>query len=408
MTSRKWLMPYPPARSLEDAAFGEGLAPNRIFRLLLPVWQVDVQATITDGEPYELIDRYLERGIAEAGLGTAAELSRFFALDEPLVLGAIRFLYAIGHVVEGRDGRLALTELGRASHRDRVSYRRPRQDRRKMYFDAFESAPFTRGYYDAGTVSFLKHGDLGARPAGRSGENFVLLSSTHGFRREALTELVRRTDRDRFNLPIRIDNPESLGEECVHLPLYVVRASERGNRIRYLAYSQASDEHDPELSALCQRRAEIAGVIENEIQDDSADWRAERASEWLRRQDLEGHRAQLLADGTWRVRLPPEAFAPNGPVALDKLGSFTVLKTDLLHIWCEDESTRELAHLERVGGCFGNRGRLPGGEIESRISRLARQLQVKQDTVPATQNLASERGRERLATQLAEYQRTKE
>ena len=49
-----------------------------IFALLLPVWRVDVQATVTDAEDYALIDRYLERGIASAGLDTRRSLASFW------------------------------------------------------------------------------------------------------------------------------------------------------------------------------------------------------------------------------------------------------------------------------------------------------------------------------------------
>ncbi len=70
------LIRYPEERALEDAAFAHGLAPTRIFALLLPVWRVEVKATVTDAEDYALIDRYLERGIASAGLNSAGRFSR--------------------------------------------------------------------------------------------------------------------------------------------------------------------------------------------------------------------------------------------------------------------------------------------------------------------------------------------
>jgi hypothetical protein len=50
------LIRYSEPRALEDAAFAHGLAPTHIFALLLPVWRVEVQATITDAEDYALID----------------------------------------------------------------------------------------------------------------------------------------------------------------------------------------------------------------------------------------------------------------------------------------------------------------------------------------------------------------
>jgi hypothetical protein len=70
-----------------------------------------VRATVTEGEDYELIDRYLERAIAETRLDTIADLARFLALDEVIVDRAMRFLTAIEHV-RGTGGRFALTELG--------------------------------------------------------------------------------------------------------------------------------------------------------------------------------------------------------------------------------------------------------------------------------------------------------
>ncbi|MFJ7212797.1 hypothetical protein [Amycolatopsis sp. NPDC098790] len=48
-------MPYPEERALEDAAYGHGLTPVRVFAVLLPVWRVEVLTT--DGRPYALTDR---------------------------------------------------------------------------------------------------------------------------------------------------------------------------------------------------------------------------------------------------------------------------------------------------------------------------------------------------------------
>jgi hypothetical protein len=45
------LIRYPEERAVEDAAFGLGLTPTRLCRMLLPVWRADVRATIYDSEP---------------------------------------------------------------------------------------------------------------------------------------------------------------------------------------------------------------------------------------------------------------------------------------------------------------------------------------------------------------------
>lgn len=228
---KKNLMPYTVERALEDVVFGLGMEPTRFSRLLLPVWEVEVRSTTTDGRPYELIDRYLERGMAEGRLSTVAELARFFALDLALVDRAVRFLVAIEHV-SVCDGVLALTELGLRSQRDQVSYRVTREDRRKLYFDGFGSRPLSRRYYDSGAVTFLTGHELTEQ---RTGPRFLRLAALSGFRRTALAELAAQRDRDYYNLPARIDQPESLGEECVFLPLYVFRAVDSSGEARLLA-----------------------------------------------------------------------------------------------------------------------------------------------------------------------------
>jgi hypothetical protein len=80
-----------------------------------------VKATVTDAEDYALIDRYLERGIASAGLNSAAALAGFLGLDEVVVDRALRFLAGIGHVAFAGD-RVTLTELGKPSVRDEKRY----------------------------------------------------------------------------------------------------------------------------------------------------------------------------------------------------------------------------------------------------------------------------------------------
>ena len=63
MSDGQRLMPFPPERVLEDAAVERGLRPTRLHPLLLPVWRVEIRATVTEGEDFHLIDRFLERGL---------------------------------------------------------------------------------------------------------------------------------------------------------------------------------------------------------------------------------------------------------------------------------------------------------------------------------------------------------
>jgi len=170
------LIPYPEQRAVEDVAFAQQAVPTRIFAFLMPVWRVQIKATVTEGEPYDLIDWYLERGIAEGRLRTAGELAEFFALDPVLVDRALRFLRAIGHVTVSGE-HLALTDLGDRSVREKVRYFVTRQDRRTLYFDAFASRPLTRPYYDPRAVTLLEPEAADGIARGRDWPRFTPLFS---------------------------------------------------------------------------------------------------------------------------------------------------------------------------------------------------------------------------------------
>src|SRR5260370_12527691 len=100
-----------------------------------------------------------------------------------------------------------------------------------MSCDALGSRPLTCRYYDSRVVAFYSL-DAAVRAASpREWPKFRLLISHTGFRREALTVLARLDERTLYNLPEGIDAPESLGEECVFLPVYVVRGIVRDRRV---------------------------------------------------------------------------------------------------------------------------------------------------------------------------------
>lgn len=399
MSARTRLIPYPEERALEDAAYARGVVPTRIFAVLLPVWCVEVKATVTEGEPYELIDRYLERGIAAAGLDTVADLARFFALDEILVDRALRFLTAIGHVTDS-GGRLTLTELGHRSVHDQVRYVITREDRRKMYFDAFGSRPLTRRYYDTRTVTFLSGEALEAVLARRDGPRFQMLCCTRGFRREALTELACHPDRDHYNLPERIDGPESLGEEYVYLPLYIVRAVQQGGQVRHLAYTQVGSEADPDVTTLCEQTPEVVGVCESEERAARSHADQTWVTEWLRKRNLDGRGPVRLDDDTWRVTLPGASFDTTGPLSISKLGSFVIVGNDFFHVWCEDERVRRRALLERIDSYLSSRVRIDRTDTDQRITQIARQLDLGAIDVGTLHRMAVKAGKHGLAAQL--------
>lgn len=388
---------YSEARALEDVTLWQGAVPTRIFAILLPLWRVEIRATVTQGEDYALIDRFLERGIALAGLDTPVALADFLGLDEIVVDRALRFLAAIGHLA-AQDGRLALTDLGQRSVRDDKRYLVTRQDRRVLYFDAFESRPLTSPYYDA-AVTLLSPGQAQEVTAG-GWPRFRPLASTHGFRPEALAELARHSERQRFNLPERLDEPEVLGAaEHAFLPMYLVRAIESDQQVRLLAYTQAGDSADLDVSAMCERTPEISWLIQTE--DASAPDFPENAARWLEGLKLGSYRPERMPGGTWRATLPRSAFGPGAALSLVTVGSFVVRGRDILHVWCDDVGVRRRTLLERVDFYLSYRARPDRAGTEARVSQLARLLDLGTVGLPELRQMAIAEGKGGLAAQLA-------
>jgi hypothetical protein len=396
--NRTQLFSFPEQRVLEDAAFARDVVPTRIFALLLPVWSVTVQADITEAEDYELIDRFLARGIAEGDLTTTAELADFYALDPELVDRALRALAAIGHVTHG-SGRWTLTGLGLRSVRDRKRYIVTRGDRRKLYFTAFGSQPLTRPYYDTRKVTLVTAGDV---PEIRSanGPRFHTLMTTRGLDGNALDALAANPQRDRFNMPDRVEGLRRLGsDELVYLPVYVVRARTPQGRKRYLAYGQASAEADPDLSDVIERSPEVIAVLEAEMTAIRHDEELERVRAWLRKQGLgEQPLERVSSDDLLRVCLPANRFGGNG-LSLNRVGSFVVQANSLFQLWCDDEAVRRLALLSRIDTILARRSKVDRVVVDL-IERLARQLELGRLSLSDVRDEAAANKRHALAAQL--------
>lgn len=392
------LISYPEQRALEDVAYSLGLQPTRILTVLLPIWRVEVRATVTEGEDYELIDRYIERAIAETGIDTVAGLSWFLALDEVIVHRTMSFLATIEHV-RYSDGRFTLTELGIRSVRDRKSYRTTRNDRRHLYFDAFGSRPLTRPYYDARAVTFIERDELSTVLAEHK-ERVFALANTPAFRPNALADLVNAPDRDSFNLPERIDIVESTPAEYVYLPLYVVRAVRAGHPPRHVAYSQVSRESDPYLTSMCEQTPEIVSACTYEWAPDQENERT-RITTWLRKQGLAAGSPVRTAEGGWRVTLPAAAFGRGGGLNLSLLGTYVMLGNVFFLAWCADESARKRAMAERVKAYLNARPYSDRDRLIALIDRISRQLDLGTVTIGTLRRWANEFGHSDLAGHLA-------
>jgi hypothetical protein len=395
VSRRDRLIGYPQTRALEDTAYGHDMAPTRVFAVLLPVWSVAFTATVTDGEPYGLIDRFLCRGIDEAGLDTPGELAAFLSLERPLVDKALRTLEETGQLTRTR-GRLALTEVGRASVRDGVRHVTRVRTRRRMYVDAYGSRPLPAECQDRGAVAYLSTADAADLPS--DGPRFHLLAHHRPLRREALTSLAEDRDRARFGLPRRVTDVAGVSEGLVYLPLYVVRALDGDGAVRYLAYSRAGSEASPELSAICQRTDEIRGVLETEEVDGRAERDETRAREWLRGREIRSGRVARLPGGSWRVTVPAAAF--DDTLVITMLGSYVAVGSGFFQVWCTDRRARQRALAERVGAIVGSRPRIDRAEADEVVGRIARQLELGPMDTAGLRKVAARVGRQALADQL--------
>jgi hypothetical protein len=392
---------YARERAIEHARHELGLAPTRIFACLLPVWRVEIQATVTQGRPYELIDRFLEEAIATAGLDTAHALAEFFSLEEILVDRALRFLARIDHLVE-RGGRYRLTDLGRRSVQEGKRFERKKGDRRVLYFEALTSQPLAREYYDTKTVSIVESFELQRFTRPEKGVRFHPVGPADGLRAGALQALATRHDRDRFNLPGGVEDLVALGaDRQVYLPLYVIRAEPRGGgRPRYLAYSQIGSKHDPELSAVCERHAFLAGRLEQMEAQGISGVDHKRIAEWLDGKGLDSRAPVERVRGVWRVNVPEKAFGGRSQLATAKIGQYAVSRETILQLWCGSPHARTRALLERTAAYLAAARSPKTDKVEERVAQFRQQLELDPIGLDRLANLAAESKHHHLAEQL--------
>jgi hypothetical protein len=397
------LIKYPEERAIEDAAFGHGLTPTRLCRLLLPVWRVEVQATICDSEPYDLIDRYLELAIARGRLGSEQELAEFYGLDMAVAGNAARFLESIGHMSRDMGGQFVLSDIGLRSVREGKRYTRALEDRRLLYFDGFACRPLTRPFYDDRSVTFLGTARLAEVLAEPAWDVFTPVTRIPEvpFGPQALAALAQlpAAERDRFNLPEQVVSPTLVASERVYLPAYLVRAADQGGPVRYLAYTQASQEADAEWSQVCAAAVEVATLIENEYQAARDEGEVNAARRWVERR-FTGWFDVRWRDGTLVAALPAAAFAGEDSLEPRRIGSFIRMDNWYFRLWCDDEVMRHRALLDLAEVYLSARAKITADQSAGRLDRFCRQVAIGPMSAAEIAHLARNSGRQSLAAQL--------
>ncbi|WP_261565198.1 hypothetical protein [Frankia gtarii] len=374
-----WLL-FPAFRALELTMAMPEIRPLRIFSVRWPLWQVEVQATFEDSQPFDVVDHYLLRGVVEGRLHREDELARFFGLSGSLVARGIEHLVHIGHLQrDGRDARvLRPTDLGGASVRDGVRYVL-KESRQLLLFDAFTHRPFPRAYYD-GSVRIVAAGE---RNPGDSRNRFRPLTSLRSFEFDAVRAVGARPDRDRFNVPRRLRNLHPVSNAAAWLPAHLVLA----DGATVLAFTQAAQDRDRFVEELCGHAPQVVHALADERGAEPRQiW-----VEWLRAAGLGQAVLTNLPNGVWRATLPAQMFGPTARQPYYRLGSFQVKDTYFLQLWCDDERTRATAVRSRALAISRRYG-LGRAELEDSVATVANLLEVLVPTFDELLEYAAESG----------------
>lgn len=377
---------YDPARALEDAAALPGVRPVRLHRIGLPLFAVEIDALIEDRQPYDLLDRFIGRAIAEAELRTVPEIAAFLGLDEAMVDRVLRFLGGVGHVASRPDGTVALTGLGLRSVRDDTRLV-PKRDRQKLYFDGVLGEPLPAAYYGRRVVVW---------DVAQADEQKWHRLMTHAcaFRNDALARLAARSDRRDFNIPDELREVSFCSSNNAYLPCYVLR-TETSRGPSFLTYSAVSETHDEHVGKLCREWPALTAILDA---GDSDDVRA-AFGPWLAERDIDPARLSWTADGTLRLTLPPADFAAGsrkGTFSLVRLGSYVTARSHVLQLWCDDPRLRGQAVLERVLARVKASRNLEPAEAEAFLTRLCTRLETEPLTLDDLRRHAHKTGQSPL------------
>lgn len=358
---------YDPRRALEHLQT-QNVKPVRLFAILFPLWDVETTATQEDGRPYELLEKYVERGIAEGRLHTARELATFFGLSEDLVQKILQFLAAIGHISTNgnRDGRWILTPLGQRSVLDNKKYVQ-QEKRLRFYFDAYTSQPLRTEHYQHSKVHILSEQEVEDVLHQKTwGYHFQALACTSPLRPDAISNLeaMRREDSIDYNVPRETYGLRALDVRLSYIPMYIIETKKQvmvttynggvaGPSILkpvYLVYTGIADRRDHYLERIVNSDQRIYNALRSEgVRRPEVLWR-----EWLDENGLVGL-PEERPDGTWQISLPASAFKDRSSASekastfpMARIGDYELRHGYFMQIWCDDRVFRRKAALDRI------------------------------------------------------------
>ncbi|WFE96497.1 hypothetical protein [Micromonospora sp. WMMD987] len=371
---------YPAVRAVEHATAVPGVRPSRIFSVLWPLWQVETTAQIQEEQDYEMLDRFLVRGLMEGGFTRITELCRFYGLPRSLVDRCLAFLFLIGHVVVA-DEVVTLTPLGLDSVRAGIRYV-TKESRQKLLVERFTSSPLPRRHYD-GSLTVLTTPRV---PPEQGGDRlrFKPLFAPMVFQPDIIAQLAQRPDRHEFNLPKRMRDLQVLGAQDAYLPAYLIACADQ----RLLAYSGVAGERDTFLEQVCNQLPMIGHLVAAErTEDPQTIW-----TRWLADSKLKGTLRQL-PNGTWRATLATDSFGDPPRLSRAQVGSYRLSKGCFLQLWSNDTGLRRRAAMERVLSMTKSHGMIGDrADLVAHTASLAERLEVPAPTLKELRRHAHQHG----------------
>jgi hypothetical protein len=391
---------YAPQRAIEKILALPNFTPVRLFAVLFPLWEVEVSGRYEQGRPYELIEKYIERGIVEAQLTTPHDLAEFLGLQEILVEKVLNFLETIMHVTR-QNGRLVPTPLARQSVMEGKKYI-PKETRRKLCFDGFRSRPLTSAHYHR--VRILSPYEAEALTERRQvGYQFQRLYSFGGWNPQAVINLGQQSDRSKYNVPDEVHHLTPLNLNNAYLPMYIIETRRKAapDTPYYVVYTRIRDLRDEFFEDLINSSPEMSRALYSEFAHPVNElWR-----KWLSEMGLSDVPARQLASGLWRVTLTPQALRSSQvKLSVASIGTYHLERGYFLHIWCDDEPLRRRAALDRILKILNSRKRTTNlQDIQELLQRFAAQLQVSDCTLPDLLERARETKLSEMVKQLEEF-----
>lgn len=362
------------------------VVPVQQFKVLFPVWDVQIVGNQRESQDYGLLERFIERGIGQGGLHSAQELTKFFRIPEKMLGKMLTYLRSVNHLEDGPDNALRLTQLGQDSLRDQVFYR-SLETHRTLYFEGYNSHPLLREHYD---LTFLTAAESDSI---RSKEQFFrLYLDRQGFNERQISWLREQPDRaTKYNLPDEIDISISSDKtvNLVYLPISIVEVRQYapGNKraqvhftTRYLVLSHIYGWHDVFFEGIVNKEPTIANYLK-ELAERPVNIE-EKLEPWVRQQGIDGAYLEQTEHGIWQVVIDADAFHESKPrVRLKDVGNFKLEHGYFLQIWCHEKDIRRKAALEQtlisVERQINSQQRVFKAEVMQMLERNAVALQIE-------------------------------